>query len=401
MKKFLLLSCLVGCLPLFAQTQPTDSVPEPEGYRFTEVKKLKTGPVQNQGSSGTCWSFSMLSFLADDFVRDGKPEVHLSEMFVVRYAYLEKAIKCVRMHGAMPLAEGGAAYDVLYIIRKYGIVPNEVYDGLNYGSDTHRHGELSKILKSYTDVIISNPNKKLSTAWLDGLNGILDAYLGKVPETFVYQGKSFTPQSFAEYLGFDIDNYVSVTSFTHHPFYEKFALELPDNWLWSDSYNVPLDDMKRCVYHALDNDRPVMWASDVSEKGFQWKKGIAVVPKEKVKEDMSDTELARWVKLSAKDREEEQYKLEAPGEEMAITQELRQTAFDDYSTTDDHGMEIVGTATDQIGHPYFIVKNSWDTNAVYDGFFYASEPYFLYKTTSILVNKKALPKDIRKKLSIK
>lgn len=178
-------------------------------------------------------------------------------------------------------------------------------------------------------------------------------------------------------------------------------MELPDNWLWSDSYNVPLDDMKRCVYHALDNDRPVMWASDVSEKGFQWKKGIAVVPKEKVKEDMSDTELARWVKLSAKDREEEQYKLEAPGEEMTITQELRQTAFDDYSTTDDHGMEIVGTATDQIGHPYFIVKNSWDTNAVYDGFFYASEPYFLYKTTSILVNKKALPKDIRKKLSIK
>ena len=220
-----------------AEESKKDSV----GYQFTVTKELKTNPVKDQSRSGTCWSFSTLSFIEDDLLRQGKPAVDLSEMFIVRNDYIEKAIKYVRMHGDIAFAAGGSAYDVLYIIDKYGIVPEEVYTGLNYGTDKHQHGELDAILKSYVDAVISNPNKKLSTAWLDGFTAVLDTYLGKVPEKFTYNGVEYTPKSFAESLGIKGDNYLPLTSFTHHDFYKPFAIEVPDNWLWSEYYNIPLN----------------------------------------------------------------------------------------------------------------------------------------------------------------
>ena len=323
-------------------------------------------------------------------------------MFIVRNDYIEKAIKYVRMHGDIAFSAGGSAYDVLYIIDKYGIVPEEVYTGLNYGTDKHQHGELDAILKGYVDAIIANPpNKKLSTAWLDGFKAVLDTYLGKVPEKFTYNGVEYTPQSFAKSLGIKASDYVPLTSFTHHDFYKPFAIEVPDNWLWSEYYNIPLNELMETIDYAIDKGFTVMWASDVSEKGFQYLKGFAVVPVEKKNENLSGTELARWVKLSKSEKEGELYKFEEPEEEQYIDQKLRQEAFDNYETTDDHGMVFVGTAVDQNGTKYYKVKNSWGTEQIYGGFFYASEAFVKYKTMDILVHKDAVPVKILKKLHLK
>ena len=354
--------------------------------------------MKDQSRSGTCWSFSTLSFIEDDLLRQGKPSVDLSEMFVVRNDYIEKAIKYVRMHGSISFSAGGSAYDVLYIIDKYGIVPEEVYTGLNYGTDKHQHGELDAILKGYVDAVIANPNKKLSTAWLDGFKAVLDSYLGKVPEKFTYNGVEYTPKSFAESLGIKSSDYIPLTSFTHHDFYKPFAIEVPDNWLWSQYYNIPLNELMETIDHAIDNGYTVMWASDVSEKGFQYLKGFAVVPVEKKNDNLSGTELARWVKLSKAEKEGELYKFEAPEEEKVIDQKVRQEAYDNYETTDDHGMVFVGTAVDQNGTKYYKVKNSWGTEQIYGGFFYASEAFVKYKTMNILVRKEAVPAKILKKL---
>ena len=322
-------------------------------------------------------------------------------MFIVRNDYIEKAIKYVRMHGDIAFSAGGSAYDVLYIIDKYGIVPEEVYTGLNYGTDKHQHGELDAILKGYVDAIIANPNKKLSTAWLDGFKAVLDTYLGKVPEKFTYNGVEYTPQSFAKSLGIKASDYVPLTSFTHHDFYKPFAIEVPDNWLWSEYYNIPLNELMETIDYAIDKGFTVMWASDVSEKGFQYLKGFAEVPVEKKNENLSGTELARWVKLSKSEKEGELYKFEEPEEEQYIDQKLRQEAFDNYETTDDHGMVFVGTAVDQNGTKYYKVKNSWGTEQIYGGFFYASEAFVKYKTMDILVHKDAVPVKILKKLHLK
>ena len=455
--KFFTIACALLSMSFcsWANENKTDSV----GYQFTVTKELKTNPVKDQSRSGTCWSFSTLSFIEDDLLRQGKPAVDLSEMFIVRNDYIEKAIKYVRMHGDIAFSAGGSAYDVLYIIDKYGIVPEEVYTGLNYGTDKHQHGELDAILKGYVDAIIANPNKKLSTAWLDGFKAVLDTYLGKVPEEvytglnygtdkhqhgeldailkgyvdaiianpnkklstawldgfkavldtylgkvpekFTYNGVEYTPQSFAKSLGIKASDYVPLTSFTHHDFYKPFAIEVPDNWLWSEYYNIPLNELMETIDYAIDKGFTVMWASDVSEKGFQYLKGFAVVPVEKKNENLSGTELARWVKLSKSEKEGELYKFEEPEEEQYIDQKLRQEAFDNYETTDDHGMVFVGTAVDQNGTKYYKVKNSWGTEQIYGGFFYASEAFVKYKTMDILVHKDAVPVKILKKLHLK
>ena len=277
-------------------------------------------------------------------------------------------------------------------------MPEEVYSGLQYGEEKHVHGELDAALKAYLDAIKANPNKKLSTAWLKGVEGILDAYLGEVPETFTYRGKTYTPRSYAESLPVNIDDYVSITSFTHHPFYGEFAVEVPDNWIWEKSLNLPMEEMKAVVDNAIEKGYPVVWAADVSEGGFKWKDGYAVMPKEKKEADLEGTELSRWVTLSDKERQESRFDFTSPVPEMEITQEIRQQMFDNQETTDDHGMEIVGTATDRNGTRYYKVKNSWDTNQVYGGYFYVSEPYFYAKTIDILVHKDAIPKDIARKI---
>jgi bleomycin hydrolase len=322
-------------------------------------------------------------------------------MFVVYHAYSDKALKYVRLHGSLNFGAGGAFHDVTNVIKKYGAVPEEVYSGLNYGEEKHVHGELDRTLLDQVKVVVDNPNKKLTTAWFDAFNGTLDTYLGKLPENFNYQGKEYTPQTFAsDFMGLNMDDYVEITSYTHHPFYTKFIIEIPDNWSWDEVYNVPLNELEEIIDNSINMGYTVAWAADVSEKGFSTsQKGVAVIPVVD-KENMTDAEIAKWEKKTEKERNEELYKLSKPGKEKLITQEIRQVDFDNYQTTDDHGMLIVGTAKDQNDNNYYKVKNSWGDYNDYDGFFYASKPYVKYKTMSIMVHKDAIPKNIRKKLNL-
>lgn len=397
--KYLLSAILASSIAFGANADDKVVNPDSTGFKFTDVKTVKTTPVRDQNSSGTCWCFSTNSFLEEDMIKRGAKPVDLSEMFVVRYCYLDKARKYIRMDGKINFAQGGAAHDVPYVIETYGIVPEEVYQGLNYGEEKHVHGELSAVLKAYLDAVLkAQGNKRLSTAWEAGFNGILDAYFGPLPETFTYEGKSYTPKSFAESLDLNPSDYISFTSYTHHPFYKAFPLEVADNWLWGYMHNVPMEEMKAVVDNALDNGYPVAWGADVSEGGFKWRKGYAVIPVEKGEKDLTGTELSRWVKLSDQDRADKRYDINGPVEEITVTQEMRQDMFDRKETTDDHGMVIVGKAVDQKGNKYYKVQNSWDTNQVYDGYIYVSEPYFLAKTLDIMVNKAAVPAEISKKL---
>lgn len=377
-----------------------EAKPDSTGFTFTDVKLVKTTPVKDQNKSGTCWSFSGLSFLEDEILRKTGKEMDLSEMFVVRHCYDDKADKYVRTNGKINFAQGGSAIDPMYVWRTYGIVPESAYTGLQYGEEKHSHYEMADVLTSYVNAVNRNASKRISTAWRKGFNGVLDAYLGEYPSTFTYEGKTYTPRSFAESLPINPDDYVALTSFTHHPYYTQFALELADNWLWEKYYNLPLDEFKAVVDNAIDNGYSLVWAADVSEGGFKWAKGYAVMPKEKTEADMDGTELARWVKLSDKDREKQKYDINGPVEEITVTPESRQAMFDRQETTDDHGMVIVGKAVDQNGNKYYKVKNSWDTNQIYDGFFYVSEPYFLAKTIDIYLNKEAVPEPIRAKLGL-
>ncbi|MDE6383632.1 MAG: aminopeptidase [Paramuribaculum sp.] len=371
------------------------------GFVFTDVVTVPVTSVKDQNKSGTCWCFSGLSFFEDEILRATGKEMDLSEMFVVRHCYDDKADKYVRMYGALNFSQGGSALDVPYVWDLYGIVPEEAYPGLNYGEDKHVHGELADLLTGYVKTIVRKPNRRISTAWRKGYNGILDAYFGELPETFVYEGKTYTPQSFAASLPIKISDYVPLTSFTHHPYYKPFVMEVSDNWLFGEYYNIPLDELKATVDYALDNGYSVSWAADVSENGFHWTDGYANIPKEINEADMDGTELARWVKLSDRDRENERYSKKGPVAEIEVTPEIRQEMFDRQETTDDHGMVIVGRAVDQEGNQYYKVKNSWDTNQVYGGYFYVSVPYFLAKTLDIYVNKAGVPKAILKKLGMK
>ena len=373
---------------------------EAEGYKFTELKRLPATSVKSQDRAGTCWSWSTISFLETEMMRLGKDSVSLSPMFIVWHTYNEKADKYVRMHGKLNFGQGGASADVTWAIKNYGIVPLEVYKGLNYGEDVHVHGELDGILKAYLDVVVSNPKRKLSTAWKRGYDGVLDAYLGEIPEKFTYKGKEYTPMSFyKEATGLNMDDYISLTSFTHHPFYTQFALEVPDNWIGEMSYNIPLDELMDVLDKAIDKGYSFSWGSDVSERGFS-RDGIAIVPTADIK-DMSNAEITKWVALSKKEKDAQLYKFDKPGKEKEITQEMRQEAFDNYQTQDDHGMHVVGKAVDQAGNKYFVVKNSWGDYNKYHGYLYVSYPFLAYKTTSIMIHKDALPKDLKKKLGIK
>ena len=369
-------------------------------FVFTDVKVNPTTSVKDQHMSGTCWSFSGLSFLEDELLKNGKGEYDLSEMFVVRQCYIDKAINFVRYYGKTNFGEGGGLLDIPYVYNKYGMVPESAYNGLQYGEEKHNHGELAAVLTAYLNEIVKNPNDKLSTAWLNGYIGILDAYLGKAPETFEYNGKTYTPKSFAQELGLDMNDYLPVTSFSHHDFYKQFVLEVPDNWDHGLYYNVPMEEMQQIVDNAIEKGYTVLWAADVSEKGFKWYDGVALMPKVDRNKAKEGTELSRWVKLKDSEKEDEMYDFKGPVEEIEVTQESRQLGFDNYETTDDHGMVIVGTAVDQKGNKYYKVKNSWDSEQVYDGYFYISMPYFLAKTMSIMVNKDAVPSEILGKLNM-
>lgn len=402
----MLLLSLALAMNVAAATEPSDTiaaadsaaVDSVEKFVFTDVITIPVTSVKDQNKSGTCWCFAGTSHLEDEILKNGGDSLDLSEMFTVRHCYADKAEKYVRMYGGMNFGPGGSILDVPYVFSRYGAVPEEVYRGLNYGEDKHVHGELDAAIKAYVDAVVKKPNRKISTAWRQGLEGILDAYLGKLPETFEYKGKTYTPQSYAASLGLNMDDYVALTSYTHHPFYEAFPLEVADNWLWGSYYNVPLADLEAAVDNALKEGYTVVWAADVSEGGFKWNDGVALMPLGKTEGDMTDTELSRWVKLSDRERQNDKYNFTGPVEEITVSQESRQEMFNSQETTDDHGMVIVGTATDQNGNKYYKVKNSWDTNQVYDGYFYVSMPYFQAKTLSLLLNKKALPKDLAKRM---
>ncbi|MFW5656968.1 MAG: aminopeptidase C [Bacteroidota bacterium] len=370
-----------------------------KGYIFKTESEVKVTPVKNQFRSGTCWSFCTVSFLESEILRLGGPEYDLSEMWSVRHSYEDKAARYVRMHGKMNFGGGGATNDVTDVFRKYGYVPEQAYGGLTIGEDKHVHGEMDHVLKEYIDGVVENKNRKLTPVWDKGLDGILDAYLGVKPESFEFEGETYTPESFAASLPININDYVLISSFTHHPFYEQFIMEVPDNWSWGMMYNLPLDEMMEVMVHSLEEGYSISWASDVSEKGFSWTNGIAIVP-DAEKPDLSGTERERWEKLTDSEKASELYSFDEPVAEKSISQEMRQEAFDNYSTTDDHGMHITGLAVDQEGTRFFKVKNSWGTSNPFDGYLYASDAFVRYKTISIMVHKDAIPKNIRQKLAL-
>lgn len=390
----ILLLIFISICNLSAKTDTTAV----DSFRFTTIKELPITPVKDQANTGTCWSFSTIGFFEAELLRMGKPEVDLSEMFVVSHSYKDKADKFVRTNGMINFAQGGSFHDVVYVLKNYGIVPDAVMLGLNYGEEKHNHSELESVSRAFVDVIVKNPNKKLSTVWKNAFDGIIDSYLGKLPTEFELNCVKYTPQSYMESLGLNMDDYVSITSFTHQPYYQEFALEIPDNWRWSLSYNIPLNELMEVVDYALENNFPVAWASDVSEKGFT-RKGLAVNPEMKVA-NLPGSDQSKWLGLSPKKIEEKIYKFEGPQQEIKVTPEIRQLSYDNYGTTDDHGMVLFGTAKDQHDTKYYLVKNSWGTDNKYKGIWYASESFVQHKTINILVHKDAIPSTIREKLKL-
>ncbi|MFU1859005.1 aminopeptidase C [Sphingobacterium sp. NGMCC 1.201703] len=355
------------------------------GFTFTEVINLGNTSIKDQGSSGTCWSYSGNSFLESEMIRMGKKPVEISQIYTARNTYLDKARTYVRLHGGLSLGEGGQFHDVLNSFRKYGAMPQSAYTGLHYGSTRNNFGEMTSMLDAMLGSIVKG--KSLTPNWEKAYTAAMDSYLGEVPEKFDYNGKSYTPRTFADQvIGINPDDYVGIASVTDHPYYSQFVLLIPDNWSFDRFYNVQTNDLTDIIDNALQKGYTVAWATDVSEKGFSWKNGIAYVP-EKPFEQMSEQEKASM--------------FVGPKPEMKITPEERQKAFDNWQTTDDHGMHIVGLVKDQNGKEYYIVKNSWGTSNDYKGYLYATKEFVRYKTTSLLLHKDGLTKDLKSKINIK
>ncbi|GGH25648.1 aminopeptidase [Sphingobacterium alkalisoli] len=355
-----------------------------EGFTFTEVINLRNTSIKDQGSSGTCWSYSGNSFLESEMIRMGKQPVEISQIFTAYYTYLEKAKNYVRLHGDQAQGEGGQLHDVLTIFRQYGAVPREVYTGLQEGQTRNNFSEMSSIVHGMNENIVKN--KKLTPNWQQAVTGVMDAYLGAPPEEFQYNGKTYTPRTWADQIvGINPDDYVGISSFDSYAYYKPFVLLIPDNWSFESFYNVQIKDLTSIIDNALQNGYTIAWASDVSEKSFSWKNGVAYVP-EKTVEQMTKIEQDNM--------------FNGPKPEAKITPAQRQAAFDDYSTTDDHGMHIVGLVKDQTGKEYYIVKNSWGESNDYKGYMYVTKEFVRYKTISILVHKNSIQKEIKSKLGI-
>jgi bleomycin hydrolase len=380
----------------FAQTTNIEG----SKYQFTKIYNYDPSPVLSQGRTSTCWSFSCLSFLESELIRMGKPTVNLSEMYIVRKAYELKAEKFIRMDGKINFAQGGAFHDIPLVIKNFGIVPNDIYTG-NYNSEKgYNHDSMFTEYETFMNGIlakIASPNG-VDLSWKNDFKGLLDKNLGKDVQEFQWEGKKYTPSAYSNSLGLNMDNYVSITSFTNHPLYQKCQLEIPDNWAWGESYNVSLDDLFSVTVEALKNGYTVAWGADVSEKGFSFKNGLAIVPENLDQIEVKGKDKKGFNDAGA-DRSGNQFTV--PGKELKITPEIRQLGYDNKTTTDDHGMHIVGLFKDQNGTNYFLVKNSWGTNNYPKGFLYVSEHYFRHKTINVFLHKDAISNDLKSKLNIK
>ena len=392
LKSLLLVVCISLSAVTFAQDVLVNSLKvnasakSKELFQFTDIINLENTSVKNQGSSGTCWSYSANSFLESEMLRNGKKPVELSQVFSARNVYLEKGRNYVRMHGAVTLGDGGALHDVPNMLKKYGAVPQSVYTGLNYGTDKNKFAEMAALTEAFLKAVVTNPNGELTPNWVRAYAAILDTYLGDVPKNFEYNGKKYSPETFAkEVVALDSNDYIEILSFREYPYYTKNVLMEPDNWSFDQIYNVKMNDLTDIIDNALKNGYSVAWAGDVSEKSFSWKNGVAYVPEKKVAE-MTDEEKANL--------------FNGPQKESVVTEEMRQKAFDNYTTTDDHGMHIVGLAKDQNGREYYIIKNSWGTTNDYKGYLYMTKEFVKYKSTAILTHKNAIPSALAKLMKV-
>ena len=399
MKKLL----TAAALGLFCVSGMAQEANKEEGFVFTTVKANPVTSVKNQNRAGTCWCYSTLGFIESELLRMGKGEYDLSEMYIVHNTYLDRADRAVRTHGDVSFSQGGSFYDVLYGMKAFGLVPEaEMRPGVMYGDTLSVHNELTAVSDAVVAAIAKGKLRSLQKddnnqmLWKKAITAIHDIYLGERPEKFTYNGKEYTPKSFYESLGLNPDDYVSLTSYTHHPFYSSFVLEIQDNWRWAQSYNLPIDELMEVFDYAVMNGYTVAWGSDVSESGFT-RNGVAVLPDADKAQELSGSDMAHWLKL----KPEEKQLNTKPQPQKWVTQEERQEAYDNFETTDDHGMLIYGIAKDQLGNEYYMVKNSWGTNSKYKGHWYASKAFVRYKTMNIVVHKNSIPKAIAKKLGIK
>ena len=408
MKRFTLLAALGLCsISLFAQDAQKEE-PKEEGFVFTTVKELPITSVKNQSRAGTCWCYSSMAFLESELLRMGKGEYDFSEMYIVHQTYLDRADAAVRTHGDVSFSQGGSFYDVIYGMKKFGLVPEEVMrPGVMYGDTLSNHTELTAVSDAVVAAIAKGKLRKLQTdnnhnpLWKKAIAAIHDIYLGKCPEKFTYKGKEYTPQSFTESLGLNMDDYVELTSFTHKPYYETFSPEVPDNWENQPMYNLPLDELIGVIDYALNKGYTVCWDGDVSEQGFSFKNGIAINPQVEDVKDYSTTDRARFEKMPKYQRMDEVFKFEHPYPEINVTPEIRQDGYEKFVTTDDHLMHITGIVKDQNGTKYYITKNSWGAESNKSGgYLNMSESYVRAKTICVMVHKDSLPKELKKKLGI-
>ena len=398
MKKTIVLA-LLAVFAMSASAVTQDNKKEnPNKPVFTVVKENPITSIKNQNRSGTCWDYSTLSFFESEILKATGKTYDLCESFVANKTYMDRAIQVVRFHGDCEFAQGGSAYDVLHCIQNYGICPENAmpFPGSLYGDSLNNFNEFFSILTPYVMAIAKSTSKKLTPAWKNGFQGVLDAYLGKCPENFVYQGKTYTPKTFAASLGLNWNDYVTFTSYTHHPFWTQFAVEVQDNWRFPLSWNVPIEEITKIIDNAIMNGYTVAWGGDVSEDGFT-RDGLAYMYDTKKLESMEGSDMARWLKLSKAEKKNIVDSLGVNVPEIKPTQKQRQERFDNWELTDDHGMLIYGIAKDQNGKEYYMVKNSWGETGEYKGIWYMTKAFIVANTMDFMINKNAVPKDIRKK----
>ena len=400
MKKLLTIA-LLALIATGAQAEEKSDSANKNKPVFTTIKENPITSIKDQNRSGTCWDYSTLSFFESEILKKTGKTYDLCESFVANKTYMDRAIQVVRLHGDCQFAQGGSAEDPLYCLKHYGICPEDAmpFPGSLYGDSLNNFNEFFSVLEPYVAGISKSKQKKISSQWKVGLQGILDAYLGTCPEEFTYEGKKYTPQSFAQSLGLNFDDYVSITSYTHHPFYTAFAVEVQDNWRYPLSYNVPIEDLQRIIDNAIEQGYTVAWGGDVSEEGFT-RKGLAYAIDAKATQNIAGSDMAKWLKLTPAKKTGIIDSLGCTVPEIVPTQELRQQRFDNWELTDDHGMHIYGVAKDQNGKEYYMVKNSWGESGDYKGIWYMTKTFIVANTMDFLINKNALPKDLRKKLGL-